>query len=75
MADTIIHNTRAPERNSSNSSEWIVAVIISVAIVVIGFMLYRAGLFSASVPANEGTNINVTLPNPVTNEGGPAPAE
>lgn len=63
MADTIIHETR--ERSSGGAGEWIVAVVIVAAIIIIGFMLYRVGLFSA-VPVQEtgGTDINVTIPAP-----------
>ncbi len=71
MADTIIHETR--ERTSGGAGEWIVAVVIVAAIVIIGFMLYRAGLFSA-VPVSQPntTDINVTIPAPAGGADEPA---
>ncbi|HEY0964768.1 MAG TPA: hypothetical protein VGE31_03150 [Candidatus Paceibacterota bacterium] len=61
MADTIIHDARS--RESGSAGEWVVSVVLIAAVVIIGFMLFRAGLFSTPAPVNDaGTDINVTLP-------------
>ena len=60
MADTII--TNSPERNTGDGgSGWIVALVIIIAVVVGGVILYRRGAFRAVTPAST-TNINVTIP-------------
>lgn len=58
MADTIITNEKGGD---SGSAGWVVALVIIIAIVVGGVLLYRSGAFKGG--AND-TNINVTLPNP-----------
>jgi len=63
MADTII--TNSPERNDGDGGAgWVVALVIIIAVVVGGVILYRRGAFRTAAPASS-TNINVTLPNPV----------
>ena len=62
MADTII--TNSPERNDGNGGAgWVVALVIIIAVVVGGIVLYRRGAFRAAAPASN--TINVTIPNPV----------
>jgi hypothetical protein len=61
MADTII--TNSPERDGSGGAGWVVALVIIIAIVVGGIVLYRRGAFRAAAPAS--STINVTIPNPV----------
>ena len=61
MADTII--TNSPERDGSGGAGWVVALVIIIAVVVGGIVLYRRGAFRAAAPASN--NINVTIPNPV----------
>lgn len=68
MADTIV--TNAPGTNESGAAGWAVALIVLVAVIVGGIVLYRNGTFGASAPTG-ATNINVTVPNPVT----PAPTK
>jgi hypothetical protein len=64
MADTIV-NTPASSSNDS-SAGWFVAVIILLAVIAGGFYLYRNGVGRA---APSGTNINVTVPNPLESGG------
>lgn len=61
MADTII-NTPSPN-NSDSSAGWVVALVVILAVVVGGIVLYQKGYFAApSQP--DTTNINVTIPTP-----------
>lgn len=71
MADTIITNTPV-RRDTDEGAGWVVAVILLIAIVFGGIMLYRDGFFGAAAPTDETTEINVSIPNPVTtsSEGG-----
>jgi hypothetical protein len=70
MADTVITNT-PPNQGDNSAAGWIVAFIILLAVVVGGFVLYRNGAFRGAAPAPAGTtNVNVTVPNPIT----PAPS-
>jgi|CXWL01.1.fsa_nt_gi hypothetical protein len=73
MADTIITNTPTPEKSSGDGSGagWAVAVIILLAVIIGGFALYQNGFFNQEAPTGDSTNINVTIPNPVT----PAPED
>jgi hypothetical protein len=73
MADTIITNT--PDRVATDDGAgWIVGIILIIAIIFGGAMLYRSGTFRAAAPANNAADINVTIPNPTanptTNNGG-----
>jgi len=61
MADTII--TNSPERDGSGGAGWVVALVIIIAVVVGGIVLYRRGAFRTAAPASN--TINVTIPNPV----------
>ncbi len=68
MADTII--TNSPDKNGGDSAGWVVALVVIIALVVGGVLLYQNGFFRGSAPAPaDNTNINVTVPNPIT----PAP--
>lgn len=70
MADTIITNTPGTNDDSSGAG-LIVAFVLVVALVIGGIMLYQRGYIgSIAAPKTSDTNINVTIPNPVT----PAPA-
>ena len=62
MADTII--TNSPEKSDGCGAGWVVALVIIIAVVVGGIVLYRRGAFRAAATASN-TNINVTVPNPV----------
>lgn len=66
MADTIISNTPR-SGDDSGSAGWVVALVIILAVIIGGVLLYQRGFFSTATPST--TNINVTVPNPVT----PAP--
>ncbi len=59
MADTII--TNSPERGSDSGAGWAVALVIIIALVVGGVILYKKGAFRSAAPSND-TNINVTIP-------------
>jgi len=64
MADTIIErNTRA---DTDSSGGWAVAVVVLIAVVVLGglFLYYHRGAGPAlpNTGAPSGTNVNVTLP-------------
>lgn len=61
MADTII--TNSPERDGG--AGWVVALVIIIAVIVGGIALYRRGAFRAVAPASN-TNINISVPNPLT---------
>jgi hypothetical protein len=62
MADTII--TNSPEKSGGDSGAgWFVAIIILIAVIVGGIILYRHGGFGSAAPSS-GTNINVTVPSP-----------
>ena len=63
MADTIV--TNSPD-TGGGSAGWAVAVIILLAVIVGGFVLYRNGAFNGTEPADT-TNINVTIPTPTDN--------
>lgn len=64
MADTIITNTPG-RRETEEGAGWIVAMILIIAIVFGGIMLYRDGFFGTNAPA-ESTNINVSIPDTLT---------
>jgi len=64
MADTIVTNSPAGDSGAG----WVVALIILVAVIIGGFVMYKNGMFRGSEPAGT-TNINVVVPNPIT----PAP--
>ena len=63
MADTIITNTPPRDGGGDSGAGWAVALVIIIAVVVGGIILYRKGAFRAA-PASNDTNINVTLPTP-----------
>ncbi len=67
MADTII--TNSPERSSESSAGWFVALIIIIAVVAGGILLYKRGAFSRAPAPSNDTNINVTIPNPIDSPG------
>jgi cell division protein YceG involved in septum cleavage len=63
MADTIVNT---PASSDSGAAGWVVAVVVILAVIVGGFLWYRHyGAYSAPTPAGT-TNINVTMPNPIT---------
>jgi len=70
MADTIITNT--PDSRDDNTG--VVWVVIIAVLVVGAILLYRSGTFQTVTEpsSSEATEINVTIPAPVT---APAPAE
>ena len=68
MADTIVTNT--PGTNDNGAAGWVVALIVLVAVIVAGIVMYQRGFFMQSAQTPSSTNINVTVPNPTT----PAPA-
>ncbi|MES2135306.1 MAG: hypothetical protein V4449_03645 [Patescibacteria group bacterium] len=64
MADTIV-NTPG-NNNDGGSAGWVVALVVIIALVVGGIVLYQNGFFSGGEKTPGTTNINVTVPNPVT---------
>ncbi len=62
MADTIV--TNSPAGNDSASAGWVVALVIVIAIIVGGIVMYQRGFFKAG--PTDTTNINVTLPTPTS---------
>ncbi len=64
MADTIVNT---PATQDSGAAGWVVALVIVVAVIAAGVFFYQRGSFGAAPTG--GTNINVTVPNPVA----PAP--
>ncbi len=70
MADTIVTNT--PGTNDSGAAGMIIALVVVVVAIVGGVMLYQRGFFGASAPADT-TNINVTVPTPITGGTGGTP--
>ncbi len=69
MADTIITNTPDKNGNDSGAAGWLVALVVIIAVIVGGVLLYQKGVFNPApaAPAEEGTtNINVVVPNPLT---------
>lgn len=63
MADTIV--TNSPGTGDSSAAGWVVALVIVVAIVAGGIVLYQNGAFNGAGSADT-TNINVTVPTPTT---------
>lgn len=67
MADTVITNTPAPQNDGS--AGWMVAVLILIVIIAGGIYAYRQGMFGSRAAAPDTTNINVTVPNPLSGGG------
>lgn len=61
MADTIISNTPRSS-DDSGSAGWVVALVIVLAVIIGGVVLYQNGFFGTATPST--TNINVTVPDP-----------
>ncbi len=66
MADTVITNT--PQPQADNTTGWVVAVIILLAVIGGGIYAYRTGMLGGRT-APDSTNINVTIPNPLPSGG------
>lgn len=69
MADTIV--TNSPGTTDSGAG-WVVALIILVAVIVGGVVMYQRGFFVGQGPVDT-TNINVTMPIPTTGGTGGTP--
>jgi len=67
MADTIV--TNSPGQSDSGAAGMVIALIILVAVVVGGVVLFRNGAFNNQA-AEPDTNINVTIPTPTGGNGG-----
>ena len=67
MADTIV--TNSPGQSDSGAAGMVIALIILVAVVVGGVVLFRNGAFNNQA-AQPDTNINVTIPTPTGGAGG-----
>lgn len=69
MADTIISNTPNASDEGSGAG-WAVALVIIVAVIIGGVVLYQRGFLGADAPTTPSTpgttNINVTVPDPTT---------
>lgn len=71
MADTIVTNTPGVTRSGDDGASaigWVIALLIVVALIVAGFVLYRNGAFSGA-GAGGDTNINVTVPSGASGGG------
>lgn len=69
MADTII--TNSPDKNNDSGAGWVVALVLIIAVIAGGILLYQRGAFRRAAPATSSTNINVTMPNPVAPPAAP----
>ncbi len=67
MADTIITNTPRSSDDAGGAG-WLVALVLIFAVGFGGLVLYQQGFFNGN--AEDTTNINVSIPDPVT----PTPA-
>lgn len=67
MADTIV--TNSPGTTDSNAVGTVIALIVLIAVIAGGIVLFQRGVFNMSKPADT-TNINVTIPTPTPNSGG-----
>jgi len=67
MADTIV--TNSPGTSDSSAAGWAVALVIVIAVVVGGIVMYQRGMFNTPAPSDT-TNINVTIPTPTTDTTG-----
>lgn len=63
MTDTIITNVPGSSDDASGAG-WLVALVIILAIGIGGLVLYQKGFFNGN--AGGTTNINVSVPDPVT---------
>ena len=63
MTDTIITNTPRSSDDSGGAG-WLVALVIILAVGIGGLVLYQKGFFNGN--GETTTNINVTIPDPVT---------
>ena len=63
MADTFISNTPG-SNNDNGSAGWMVALFIVLVVVVGGIVMYQKGYFHSAKDST--TNVNVTIPNPIT---------
>ena len=63
MADTIITNTPRSSDDAGGAG-WLVALVIILAVGIGGLVLYQQGFFNES--GETTTNINVSIPDPVT---------
>ena len=77
MADTIISNTPG-SRGDSGMAGWFIALLIILAMVIAGVVLYQNNFFRSGTDTPSTTNINVTTPDlapkPITPEP-PVPVE
>ncbi len=62
MADTIV--TNSPGTSDSGIVGTLIALIILVAVIAGGVVLYQRGFFSNAPAPADTTNINVTIPTP-----------
>ena len=72
MADTIISNTPG-SRGDSGMAGWGPALLVIIAMVVAGVVLYQNNFFRSATDTNDTTNINVTTPDLVPKPITPAP--
>jgi len=70
MADTIV--TNSPGQGDSSAIGMVIALIILVAVVVGGIVMYQRGFFNNGPQPADTTNINVTIPTPTGGNGGTA---
>jgi len=71
MADTIISNTPGA-RDESGMAGWVLALVAILAIAIAGVVMYQNGFFQSSANTDSTTNINVSIPDPITPPATPA---
>lgn len=72
MADTIISNTPG-SRGDSEMAGWVLALLVILAMVVAGVVLYQNDFFRSATDTSDTTNINVTTPDLVPKPITPVP--
>lgn len=69
MADTIVTNTPGVTRSADGGATaigWVVAILVILALIVAGFVLYRSGALS---PSGSAADINIMVPSGATGGG------
>jgi len=68
---TVINNPST--ESESSGANLIIGVVIALLLIALFFIYIVPSIRGTNPPANEGTNINVELPNPTSPNPTPAP--